>query len=275
MHNTETSTGAGTPSVEIVDRIRKLLKVAAHGSGATEAEAATALEMAQKLLLKYNLESVNMDADGQARAEPIDHESISLTNEDCRRGLLRAVADANFCRVIGIQLSAADHYKTWIQATVYLVGKPTNRAAVIEMFNWVLAQIEGAPTGTLDKYGKPKLAGGLYQESWKLKPVSNDPKSWKDWRYGFFTGITARMVERLGEMTAKQAINVPGAMALMKTSELAVKSYWATEWGMRVQHRPQGTNASGVAMGIGYEAGNRVTITKSALGGGMPRLGGG
>lgn len=274
MQDTETGTGTA-PSADIVNRIRKLLKVAAHGSGATEAEAATALEMAQKLLLKYNLEGVNMDADGQARSEPINHERLTLTNEDWRRELLKAVAEANFCRMIKEAISGADHYKTWIPSVVYLVGKPTNRAAVVEMFNWVLAQIEGVPTGQNDKYGKPALTGGLYKESWKLKPVSNDPKSWKDWRYGFFTGITARMVERLGEMTARQAIDVPGARALMKTSELAVKQYWAPEWGSSVKAKAQGTNASGIAMGIGYAAGNRVTITKSALGGGMPRLGGG
>ena len=257
---TQTSEPSDSKVAQIIERIKKLLKLAEHGSGATEAEAATALSMAQKLLMEYNLSQVNLAGD-VAREEPVDHADLILTNENWKRKLLRAIAEANLCRTVNVVPRQA--YKTWTDARVHLIGQPVNRAVVVELFNWVLAQIEGQDTGRRNKYGKPILAGGLYQESWPLKPAEVE---WRDWRFGYMEGITERLVERLEEMTARQAATLPGAMALMKRSELAVKAYWHPTWHGGGRMGGQGTNSDGGAMGMGRAHGERVTLHKTSLG---------
>ena len=61
---------------------------------------------------------------------------VSLTNEDWKIDLLRAIGRANLCKVInhrGPELGRRARYQTWASITCSVVGLPANRMVVIEL----------------------------------------------------------------------------------------------------------------------------------------------
>ena len=115
--------------MQIVERIKKLLALGSANSGATEAEAETAMSMATALMLKHNID-VQLDADGDdvgARQgeqlkydEPWHHECAT------------AVGYLYQCRVV-----------IWRRAgVVSFVGRPDNLAAATEMMSYLCREVE-------------------------------------------------------------------------------------------------------------------------------------
>ena len=169
----------------LLERVRKLLRLAAQGSGATEHEAALAADKANELLLKANLTLGDVELGAAATAQGVSreelktgHDDIIITNEDWKIDLLRATARANLCRVIthrGRDLGRAAKWKTWAETTASVVGLPTNRAVVIELFQWLINQIDGK--------------GGLYNAAygeefgpkWAPKVSTTSPRETAEW----------------------------------------------------------------------------------------------
>ena len=113
---------------DVVDRIRKLFRLA-ENAGATEGEAAAALERANALLIRHNL---TLDAIAVSAGE-----QPSITERRVRTGwagswrgsLLGILAQHNLCSSIISRLGRVD--------TVIVVGRPANVQATHAMYGWI------------------------------------------------------------------------------------------------------------------------------------------
>lgn len=154
----------------LAEKIKKLLAMAEHPNS-NEHEAATALEMAQKLLLEHNLtmESVR----GEAAREATGIGMVEKYEPDgyvWRWHLVNVIALNNMCRVVG----SHDNNK-WT-----LFGTRSNVRSVLEMYSWVNLQLVFMAAS---KYKEYKADGG----------DERPPK----WKLGFFTGAISAISERL------------------------------------------------------------------------------
>jgi Protein of unknown function (DUF2786) len=118
---------------DVVERIRKLLRLA-ENAGATEAEAASALERASALLLRHNL-SMEQIAVSASQREVVGEERIRTGWAGSWRGsLLGVLARHNLCSPFVHRRDRAD--------TVVIVGRPANIEATHAMYDWIAEQLE-------------------------------------------------------------------------------------------------------------------------------------
>ncbi len=116
---------------KIIDTIQHLLNMTPE-RGCTEAEAATAMQMAQNLLIKHNLDMASISTDdtgnqdeSQLIDEPIDFD----TYQPWRWSLVAAVAHSNFCKTIRSS------------GVIRILGRKANVRAVVAMYNWLEPQV--------------------------------------------------------------------------------------------------------------------------------------
>jgi len=134
----------------IIEAIRKLLALSKSDN---EHEAALALEKAQALLLRHNLdmaavtESKEPDSETAMINEVVDFD----TWQPWRRRLLNSIAMRQFCHVIGTGDREA-----------HILGKRTNIRVAVELYNWVEPQIERLAESSGYKRGdKTSYIGGI------------------------------------------------------------------------------------------------------------------
>ncbi|MGI8492835.1 MAG: DUF2786 domain-containing protein, partial [Acidimicrobiales bacterium] len=121
------------PPDDVVERIRKLLRLA-EDAGATEAEAAAALERASALLLRHNL-SMDQVAVASGEGPPITEHPIRTGWAGSWRGtLLGILARHTLCSPIVSRQGKVD--------TVIVVGRPANVQATHALYDWIAAQLE-------------------------------------------------------------------------------------------------------------------------------------
>lgn len=85
---------------KVIARIQKMLARTKVGSGTSEAEAQTAMQLAQELMMKHNLDMAVIEAasDDKVRAvERVREESRGKVRYKWQRELAKYVAEANFC----------------------------------------------------------------------------------------------------------------------------------------------------------------------------------
>jgi len=117
----------------VVERIRKLLRLA-EDAGATEAEAASALERASALLLRHNLTMDQVAVTG-GDALPVTEQPIRTGWAGSWRGTLLAIlARHNLCSPLVSRQGKVD--------TVVVVGRPANVQATHALYDWIAAQLE-------------------------------------------------------------------------------------------------------------------------------------
>ena len=118
---------------DVVERIRKLLRLA-EDAGATEAEAASALERANALLIRHNLTTDSIAV--SAGDKPVVTEDRIRTGwaGSWRGSLVGILARHNLCSPSISRQGRVD--------TVVLVGRPANMQATLAMFDWIAAQLE-------------------------------------------------------------------------------------------------------------------------------------
>jgi hypothetical protein len=165
----------------IIDKIRNLLAMAEHPNS-NEHEAAIALGKAQKLLLEHNLVRADVVADGSVDTTPqgigqID--GMEMHGFNWKSRILNTIALNTLCKVI---TSAHEH--KW-----HLFGTYTNVRGTLEMYNWIVPELERiAPT------------------EWAKYKKSNGPESSRTWKAGFFYGATISVRDRLRQPMADFAM---------------------------------------------------------------------
>jgi hypothetical protein len=121
---------------KVIARIQKFLNLAKDG-GATEAEAATAAEMAQKTMRKYNLTMAEVEASGGAGSEGSKRTKQAQKGKaqyEFQQQLMLACAEVNFCVVL-VQ-------KEWKRGRMmatgfHLIGREANVIATQHLFDYL------------------------------------------------------------------------------------------------------------------------------------------
>src|SRR4051812_42543559 len=94
-------TAVNSPEMEkVIARIQKMLARSKTDRGASEAEAETAMKLAQELMAKYNLDMAVIEAASAAKDAPVERVRDEVKGRAMykwQRQLARYVAEANFC----------------------------------------------------------------------------------------------------------------------------------------------------------------------------------
>lgn len=183
------------PNDSVVDKIRKLLAMRVD-RGCTPNEAATALEMAQALLLKHNLEIASVLEESPEKVGS----SVGLVSVHESRGylwkkhLLHVLARNTLCRVV-----SQDREKT-----VHVVGARENVRAVLTMYTWVGEQLEISAPKARKAY---RDVGGQ--------------ANGRTWTASFFTGAVETIGVRLSKPMAEFSRGEGRALVVANGNDLA------------------------------------------------------
>ncbi|KKN41482.1 hypothetical protein LCGC14_0722960 [marine sediment metagenome] len=221
----------------IIEKVQALLAKVPE-RGATEAEAATALEMAHRLLLKHNLSMAEVEMiSGEAGQVVEEREYAVAAGGTMRRGsggwqgiLATVIGNHFFVRVLGVKGSGV----------LVFVGRPDNVATVRELNAWVVRQVARLALEACHEEGRVARYEKAWLESCRI-------------------GILARINQRLGDMVAARAAEDVKIRALVvrygdENAQFVKDRHGETETGPdRTLLHPEGYEA-------GLETGDRVSL---------------
>lgn len=120
---------------KIIERVRKLLALAAEGSGASEHEAATAAAKAQELLLRHNLNAAHLEEVRDAVDNKIidDHDSYSM---GWRSSLIFAIANSTGCRAV-----QWTDYRHSFGKKFHIFGEPANIEVATYLYSYLTREL--------------------------------------------------------------------------------------------------------------------------------------
>ena len=167
----------------IIEKVQALLAKVPE-RGATEAEAATALEMAHRLLVKHNLSMAEVETITSEAGQVVEEREWAVgANGQIRRGssgwqgvLATLIAGHFFVRVLGVQGSGV----------LIFVGRPDNVATVRELNSWIVRQVSWLALEACHEEGRV----ARYEKAWLVSCR---------------IGIVARINQRLRDMVAARA----------------------------------------------------------------------
>lgn len=162
--------------------IAKLQKVLAMTSSPVEAEAATAAEILNRLLIKHNLSMADLERRGQQAPKVMeDRTDLGKAAFKWKLDLARAIATHYFCYpIIG-----------W-DKTVTFIGRPDNVESLKMLYGWIIDQIK-------------RISADARREHEQNTGEHIDPLRWQ---VNFGVGIVGRLGQRLEELKRKQASDV-------------------------------------------------------------------
>lgn len=175
----------------IIEKVQALLSKVPE-RGATEAEAASALEMAHKLLLRHNLSMAEVEDVKAEEGQVIEQREDAVAADGTPRrgstgwqGILATVIGKHFfVRVLANR------------GTLYFIGRPDNVAAVRELNAWVVRQVAQLALEACYADGR-------------------EPRYEKLWLRSCRLGIVARISDRLEDVAAAQAAESVKVRALI------------------------------------------------------------
>lgn len=173
----------------IKDKLRKLLNLTVD-RGATEAEAMTALEMAEKIVEKYNLDMADVGGDPEAEMVSETVEGIFFNWE---RALVMEIAKFNYCKEV----------KCNGKAKVF--GRRINVLATLEMMAFIKAQMYA-----------------LLEKQKPLRPKGVAPVAFQN---NYMTGLTFRIEKRLNEIMALREAPQTQSKAIVIVRDAEVSDY--------------------------------------------------
>ncbi len=219
------------PREDIVDLVRKLLNLS---TSPNEHEAALALERAQTILLKYNLEMKDIGLKQENFTFDYINLPINLPQklQSWKLLLIHRISSTNFCKVV-----TSGNYK------FYILGRGFNVVSVMEMFSWVAGQLEVlAISNTATYEGRDKIR----------------------YRNSFLMGCIDRVTERLKE-AQKSAIQADeNARTLVVDSRKFLGAFTAQQFPRLGYGGSIGSNNSAAGYRDGLQAGNKVSISSQS-----------
>ena len=283
------------PSENVVERIRKLLRLA-EDAGATEAEAASALERASALLLRHNL-TMDQVAGTGGDVPPGTEQPIHTGWAGSGRGtLLGILARHNLCSPIVSRQGKVD--------TVVVVGRPANVQATLAIYTWIAAQLErfGLEEWTTFNQEQRAAVAGSAGIPWCVECEEWTPtyrargQRWCEqcdkrvlperplihgftWKTAFYRGALLRIATRLSAQRKSQQQPPPAhaaasaaagrVTALVLRTDQENAAYIRQHYGEPRQGRARRAGYHAAAYQRGHERGADVSLTASrALRGG-------
>lgn len=272
----------------VIDKIHKLLAVAAPDSGATEGERNAAQRRAADLMTRYQIEQAHLT---DAKRGPIgqDSETIEGMTEKWRGELAGRI-----CKAMG-----GDWYYTTLgrSRTGYtLVGRPEQIAFARTLTEHLIPQLiveceaayqkaiaKGA-TGTCSRCDGTgwtrRVKGGGYTASEHECPTCHGsgtvPLNARPFRREFFDAAGRKIASRIRAQRAETANEVGGkgtSTDLVRSDEAAIEAYYDSI-GLTLSSRStRGTGGSAAGRAAGHDAGTRADLAPGAkVGGGRGAL---
>ncbi len=265
---------------KIADKIRRLL---ALSESSNEHEAALAASKAQELILKYAVSQEAIRASGGKSEDegPIEPEAFGDYRgriPDWHTSLMTAM-EASFM---------VDTYYT-AGRRLWVVGRPTARAAFIQTHNFLVAQIDQLMDAAWKKVKPPPLKGnggvGDYYGRYERAERAGEARRWKrSFALGAVTTVRQRLAldrKALNEKAERAALphNAAAPLAIeARQTALVLRSHYdeAQAWtkahrkelGLRTVSRQGASSSDGYAQG--RAAGHALNISHGrakALGG--------
>lgn len=267
---------ATTGKIERMQELIAGLLAKTVDNGCTEQEAASAMEKAQELLLRYNLsqESVSARADGnEALRRKVGQQDVEVAGGfRWRASLLGAIARANLCRIV---IGARGE-----RGTVHVFGKQENIRVVLDMWGWVSEQLERLSFTSLRDYMQPaqqgrwdfNTDGTAAARPWTAKGDESEQL----YLAGFYRAAVQRIDARLQAAMARFTAESEMTRALVTSSGAELSA--AVQRAFPSLGRWSGMgNAGRDGMKDGAVAGERVKLTRdpalNGAGGASLRLG--
>jgi len=201
--------GLGAASEAILEKIRKLLRLAAPGSGATEEEAALAADRAQGLLLRFKLERADLGAlHGAAVAassDPVVERDFAMPGRPPTwfGMILAAVCDTGFCRCM---LSRGGFYG----ARYWVIGRAVDVAVANDLIAYLVEQVTRLARGYT-----PRGEDGWRMRGGDLRRA----------RASFALGCASRVARRLREAAQARETASADSRALVVVERQAVDAF--------------------------------------------------
>jgi len=233
-----------TISDSLLDKIKALLAMAEHPNS-NEHEAALALERAQALLFANNLsradvmsENYNEVPAGIGKIDGMESDGYSW-----KVLLLNTLAKATLCSIV-----ITSHKKQW-----HLFGTYENVQTVLEMYHWVIPQLETMANSGYKQY---KLHG--YETS-------------RTWKAGFYRGAIKTIHDRLDKPLQDFTAGKGNAIVLYNSKALSTAVHKVFE---HLGTSRMGGSSSYDGVNAGRQAGHNVTLTpQRKISGGTLALG--
>lgn len=241
---------------KIIDRIKKLLRLADVKRGATPEEAANAAAKAQALLFEHNLSMASLgDLGKEERPEEIEQQNADLSNATYQtvkwhRALVFAISKPLFCRVV-----------CWSgEQRVSIIGKPSNIQVVNYLYFYLSTEIEKMATA--------------YQRVWRLKERREkynniSPNESAKHKISFAMGCVMTIKQKLEEMYAQQVRASEDSHALVVISDQALNDAVHKFHG---KTRPMPSrDVYHQSLQAGAEAGKSISIHRGVTNGSVQR----
>ena len=223
------SKGKSTPKTEAelsaIEKIRKLMEFSVE-NGATEAEVENAVKLAQRLMLKHNLEK----SDIKITVEDISELDIPCTwkkgteSKLFLHDLLRVIADSLNCRVIRMNTNTP-------KATYRIVGLTEDREMTNQIFHSVLPQVR-------------HLTKDRYKESSKELSIVRFTISYQA---GFISGLNQKLKADKEEYIKLEDSEAFGLMIVKK--EALIADWIANKMSIKTTNRNQRVDKDAFAKG--------------------------
>lgn len=221
----------------IVEKIRKLLRLA-RDAGATEAEAATAMAMAQKLMLQHDIDNVEEVVEQLAMRG--DWQKMDPNATKWQRVLAQAVAKLYNCRTM---ISGSGKYMH-----IQFVGKASHVLVCADTLQWIIEQVNDLHKQALVAF-RDKLGGSLSKYHYR------------DFRHTFKEACAMRIYQRAEEIVAAARNEIPHHMALVVIDQsLAAADDLIQEVCGGRKGRSIKLRKYGYGTGAGHAAGNKVQL---------------
>lgn len=218
-------------SDNLLAKITALLRMAEHPNSNPN-EAGLAMERAQALLLRHNLDRASLDT-GDTTSEPEKVGKLDMSYDGAwKPTLAHVIAKANLCRVI-----RSPH-----TSQIHLFGTRTNVRVVVAMYLWIGEQLEGM---ALVDYKRYKASGGTTHG--------------RTWKASYFIGAISALDVRLARPLETFAQGDGRALVLYQKGlvDRAVKSVYP-----HLSRATCGPAGSSDGLTAGSRAGKRVSFSR-------------
>ena len=215
----KTASKKSTPKTDVelsaIEKIRKLMEFSVE-NGATESEVENAIKLAQRLMLKHNLDK----ADIEITVEDVSELDIPCTwkkgteSKLFLHDLLRVIADSLNCRVIRMNANTPS-------AAYRIVGLTEDREMANQIFHSVLPQVRN-------------LTKARYKESDKTLSIVKFTISYQT---GFVAGLGLKLKADKEEYIKLESSEAVGLMIVKK--EALIADWIANKMSTKAKSRKQ------------------------------------
>jgi hypothetical protein len=263
----EATNGNGKTTEQVLDIVKKLLNMTVE-KGCSEQEATIAMEKAQDLLFKYDLEMADV-----INFTPEQKDANRIVgkdwNDDTRVKFGQKYGQpVEWMIELGFTIGRWSFCKALASSyAVTFIGRKADVEVLKEMFSWIREQCERIAQEETEKFKKERIPylnmsfeqQSAYSRAHPYHGLHSDPRRWKN---NFLHGMVERLNSRLGKHWRELQNKDEKSTALVILSEKAVGEYFEANWPKVGSHKGPDISYEGYGYDEGYKAGDKVALTR-------------